>query len=138
MTERSVKGAMWRDKFRQQCLEVRDRDSKRVGGNGPGAVIGEEYGRSRQRSGASAGSTRRLRRGDKPKTFDPAADDDEDMSEDSEEQADNEEVRLGLSVQLTTIAWPADTLHLLPDHVLLILDLPTDDAETKATTDASS
>jgi hypothetical protein len=95
MTERSVKGAMWRDKFRQQCL---------VGGNGPGAVIGEEYGRSRQRSGASAGSTRRLRRGDKPKTFDPAADDDEDMSEDSEEQADNEEVRLGLSVQLTTIA----------------------------------
>lgn len=104
MTERSVKGAMWRDKFRQQCLEVRDRDSKKFGGNGSGAADGLENGRLRQRSGASAGSTRRSRKDAKPKTFDPAADDDEDMSEDSEEQADNEEVRLGLSVQLTAIA----------------------------------
>lgn len=35
MTERSVKGAMWRDKFRQQCLDVYDRGR---GGDDKGSI----------------------------------------------------------------------------------------------------
>ena len=89
MTERSVKGTMWRDKFRQQCLEVRHRDGQvlsREDQAGEGA-------RSKRRSGPGApAATRSRRRTDGHRTFDPATEDDENMSNDTEEDDDHEEV----------------------------------------------
>jgi len=78
MTEKSIKGTMWRDKFRQQCLELKQ----------DGVV---KSSRRQTRVGLGLGKIRGNGKQDAPRLFDPAVEDD-DMADGTDDEDENEEV----------------------------------------------
>ena len=100
MTEKSIKGTMWRDKFRQQCLELQQQDG-----------TGGTSSRRRTRVGLGLGKMKGNGKQDAPRLFDPATEDD-DMADGTDDEDENEEVSWFLhSISMTLFLNPIESIR---------------------------